>query len=209
MLFRFLNNLHRKPIEYQLFWIYILGQLNNDVSKQIYVKDLKSKFNYSKTKFYRIINYGLPYFSQKENGVFILFKNGIILIEIHRKQKIKKQSQSINKNNKNHIVEIINYLNEKTNKNFKVNNNKTISLINARFKEGYSINDFKKVIDLKAMKWLNTNMDAYLRPMTLFSNKMEGYINESNKIEKQSNERFAKTQSAVDQAKQIDWFSQE
>ena len=96
------------------------------------------------------------------------------------------------------------------NKRLKKNlNNKTISLINARFKEGYSIGDFKKVIDLKTSKWLNTNMDAYLRPMTLFSNKMEGYINESNKIEKQSNERFAKTQSAVDKAKQINWFSQE
>ena len=73
-------------------------------------------------------------------------------------------------------------------------------------KDGYSINDFKKVIDLKTKKWLNNDMEAYLRPMTLFSNKMEGYINESNKT-KTTNERFAKTQSAVDKAKQIDWFN--
>jgi hypothetical protein len=48
-------------------------------------------------------------------------------------------------------------------------------------------------------------MEDYLRPQTLFSQKMEGYLNE--KIQsKNGNERFAKTQHAVDEAKQFDWF---
>ncbi len=204
MLFRFLNNLQFKPIEYQLLWLCILGQINNNEETIIYIKDLKYKFQYNKSKFYRIINYGLPYFSNERDRVFILLNNGKILIKTNIIQTIKKQSKKTKQTTNLMIEEIIDYLNLKTNKNFKINNNKTITLINTRFKEGYTLDDFKKVIDLKSEKWLNTNMDAYLRPMTLFSNKMEGYLNET--INKKSNERFTKTQSAVDQAKQIDWF---
>ena len=206
MLFRFINNLSEKPVEYQLFWIYVLGQLKEEDETIVSIKELKVKFNYPKTKFYRVVNYGLPFFSNEEKGINMLFKNGYIFININRNKPIKKTRVSKPPTNKELINEIINYLNEKTNKNFKTNNNKTISLINTRLKDGYSINDFKKVIDLKTNKWLNNNMEAYLRPMTLFSNKMEGYINESNKT-KTTNERFAKTQSAVDKAKQIDWFN--
>ena len=54
---------------------------------------------------------------------------------------------------------------------------------------------------------MGTQMEEYLRPITLFGNKMDSYLNETNN-KKVTNERFAKTQSAVDQAKQIDWFSQ-
>ena len=204
MLFRFLNNLQFKPIEYQLLWLCILGQINNNEETIISIKDLKYKFQYNKSKFYRIINYGLPYFSNERDRVFILLNNGKILIKINKVQLIKKQSRKTKQTTNLMIEEIIDYLNLKTNKNFKINNNKTITLINTRFKEGYTLDDFKKVIDLKSEKWLNTNMDAYLRPMTLFSNKMEGYLNET--INTKSNERFTKTQSAVDQAKQIDWF---
>lgn len=75
------------------------------------------------------------------------------------------------------IKEIIDYLNNKTNKSFRSNNKETIKHINARLKEGYSIDDFKKVIDTKTAEWLNTNMDQYLRPQTLFNSKFESYLN--------------------------------
>ena len=38
--------------------------------------------------------------------------------------------------------------------------------------------DFYKVINIKSKQWLNTEMEKYLRPETLFSNKFEGYLNE-------------------------------
>lgn len=75
------------------------------------------------------------------------------------------------------IKEIIDYLNVKTSKSFRSNNKETIKHINARLKEGYTIEDFKKVIDIKTSEWLNTNMDQYLRPQTLFNNKFESYLN--------------------------------
>jgi uncharacterized phage protein (TIGR02220 family) len=132
MLIKFLNILYKKPKDYQLFWLYILGQI---------------------------------------------------------------------------IKNVIEFLNNKTNKNFTTKSSKTISCINSRLKEGFIENDFIKVIEIKTEKWLGTSMEEYLRPITLFGNKFDSYLNETNKINK-GNERFAKTQSAVDRAKQVDWFNQ-
>ena len=80
--------------------------------------------------------------------------------------------------NTEYIKEILDYLNTKANKNFRYSNKETIKHINARLSEGYTVNDFKKVIDIKCSEWLNTNMDQYLRPNTLFSpTNFENYLN--------------------------------
>jgi len=42
-------------------------------------------------------------------------------------------------------------------------------MINARLKEKFSVEDFKKVIDHKAIIWKGSKMAEYLRPSTLFS----------------------------------------
>ena len=70
------------------------------------------------------------------------------------------------------------FLNKKTNKRFKKTSVKTKSLINARLNEGFDEEDFYKVINIKSKQWLHTEMEKYLRPETLFSNKFEGYLNE-------------------------------
>lgn len=86
--------------------------------------------------------------------------------------------------NKNHIGEqipfskIISYLNDKTGKRYKVTQ-KWKNLIKARWNEGQRLEDFTKVIDVKAEQWLNDEkMNQYLRPQTLFGNKFDEYLNE-------------------------------
>ncbi len=233
MLILFLNNLYKKPIEYQLLWIYILGQIDDGNTSNIQLKKLKKQFNYNKSTFYRVLRFGLKFFNTENNGVCIeLTKQSLIInvvrnrkvniekplksinektIKVVDKKSIEKPLKSINekttKLNNDLIKKIIDYLNEKTNKKFTIKNKQTIRFINGRIKDGYNENDFKKVIDIKTEKWLNTSMEDYLRPQTLFSQKMEGYLNEKNN-KKKPNERFQKTQSAVDKAKQVDWFNQ-
>ncbi len=102
-------------------------------------------------------------------------------------------NNSINNNNKNTYIvenekkqeteqipyqEIIEYLNEKTEKNYKLTTSKTRELIKARWNEGFTLEDFKKVIDNETLKWKNTEMETYLRPVTLFGTKFESYLNE-------------------------------
>ena len=105
---------------------------------------------------------------------------------IEKPQEDTNKNDNNEKNDKNNIMvaEIISYLNEKTGKNFKSGVAKNRDLIKARLKEGYSVEDFKKVIDIKVTEWLNDeNMSKFLRPETLFSNKFEGYLNQKPKQE--------------------------
>lgn len=77
--------------------------------------------------------------------------------------------------------EIIDYLNEKSGKKFKHTTKATQTVINGRLREGFTIDDFKKVIDLKTAQWKqDEKMSAYLRPETLFAAKhFESYLNEN------------------------------
>ncbi|MBU8919085.1 conserved phage C-terminal domain-containing protein [Bacillus sp. FJAT-29953] len=77
------------------------------------------------------------------------------------------------------VAEVINYLNEKTNASFRASSNRTQQLVRARAKEGFTLENFKKVIDIKAAEWLaDPRMSPYLRPETLFGTKFESYLNQ-------------------------------
>jgi uncharacterized phage protein (TIGR02220 family) len=73
---------------------------------------------------------------------------------------------------------VITYLNEKANKQYRVDTERTIKLIGAKLNDGYNIEQMKYVIDVKVSQWLNTDMEKYLRPETLFGNKFENYLND-------------------------------
>ena len=74
--------------------------------------------------------------------------------------------------------EIIEYLNDKANKKYKYTTRKTQSMIRSRFNEEFNLEDFKSVIDIKSKEWMNTDMEKYLRPETLFGTKFESYLNQ-------------------------------
>ena len=74
---------------------------------------------------------------------------------------------------------VIDYLNKKAGTRYEYNSTKTITLLNTLFRKGYSVEDIKKVIDIKCKEWLpKETMRMYLRPRTLFSNKFEDYLNQ-------------------------------
>jgi uncharacterized phage protein (TIGR02220 family) len=91
---------------------------------------------------------------------------------------------------KEEVSSIVSYLNEKAGKNFSDKSENTIHLISGRLSEGRTVEDFKKVIDVKAEKWRGKTWkdrsgdtvcgDDYLRPSTLFSKtNFENYLNET------------------------------
>lgn len=96
------------------------------------------------------------------------------------KMALQSSSSSLKKNPYIPFQEIVEYLNKKSGKNFKWQNKKTQSQIRARWKEGSTLEDFKHVIDIKCQKWLSDpEMVDFVRPVTLFGTKFEGYKNES------------------------------
>ena len=100
-------------------------------------------------------------------------------------QPTPNQQVTTNKNDKNdknvkNYKYIVEYLNQKTGKSFSHKAKSTTAKIHARLVEGFTVDDFKKVIDIKTSEWLNdANMQKYLRPETLFGTKFEGYLNQS------------------------------
>lgn len=80
--------------------------------------------------------------------------------------------------------EIIDYLNSKAGTAFRSTSNDTQKHIRARIDEGYTLEDFKRVIDVKVSQWGKEprpgekDMRGYLRPNTLFGTKFEGYLQE-------------------------------
>ena len=77
------------------------------------------------------------------------------------------------------IKEIIDDLNKVCDRNFKHDNQQTIAYIQRRLGEGYSVEDFKRVHASKHKDWKNKkDMQKFLRPETLYSNKFEGYLNQ-------------------------------
>lgn len=99
----------------------------------------------------------------------------------HQRDKTNKGNNNISKDILSGIVDsVIEYLNEKCSKTFNTKSEKTKSLIAARVNDGFKVVDFFAVIDVKSSQWLNDfKMNKFLRPETLFSNKFESYLQES------------------------------
>jgi len=75
------------------------------------------------------------------------------------------------------VPQVISFLNTQSGRNFKITQNHT-KFINARINEGFSLQDFETVIIKQVGKWKDDpKMAEFLRPSTLFSNKMDGYLN--------------------------------
>lgn len=108
----------------------------------------------------------------------------------------------------NLFKEIIDYLNLKTGSDYKYTTKSTQSKINARLNEGFKLDDFKVVIDKKCAEWLNTDMQIYLRPETLFGTKFESYLNQirpkkNEKLPHWFNKNIEKKEENIGELKEI------
>ena len=103
--------------------------------------------------------------------------------------------------------EIITDLNQTTKKTFLSSAKKTRELIKARWNEGFRLENFIHVHKVKTEEWgTNLEMNKYLRPETLYSNKFHSYVNEKLKedIQKSAEEekmQSVETQEAIDYLK--------
>jgi len=114
-------------------------------------------------------------------------------------RKVKKQPDV---ENYNEISEVLSYLNEKTGSNYLIKSSKNREHISARLKEGFPVEVLKQVVDKKVKEWAGTQMEKYLRPMTLFnSSKFESYVNQ--KTENSTSQNINNISNAVDKAKEF------
>ena len=88
------------------------------------------------------------------------------------------------------IDEIVAYLNEMTGQHYRPESKETRKHIKARLSEGFTVDDFKTVIYKKAKEWKGTEFQKFLRPQTLFSDKFEAYLNQTEIQGKNKSEQF-------------------
>lgn len=170
---------------HQKAWLFVFAHLEETIS----LSQLADVSGVSKTHAKRIVEWGMSVL--KELGVQSYFEaqtNGIIIVIGKSKAQEKPQEPKEDNDLKIAIEEIIAYLNLKTNKNYSSKTQVTQKHISARLKENYTLDDFKKVIDIKCGKWMGTNMEDYLRPITLFGTKFNSYLNERPQEEHTNNQ---------------------
>lgn len=77
------------------------------------------------------------------------------------------------------IEEVVDYLNKKTGRRFRPTTSEVERPIMLRLREGFTVEDCKKVIDVKCEEWLgDEKMSKYLRPKTLFGGNFQSYLNQ-------------------------------
>lgn len=86
------------------------------------------------------------------------------------------------------------YLNLKTKRSFDPKNKATREIVLARYKEGRTLEQFRKVVDVKVGEWFtDEKMSKFLRPSTLFNRtNFENYLNQPVPRSKSSIENFIK-----------------
>jgi uncharacterized phage protein (TIGR02220 family) len=195
----FIKDLRKKGALYYQTWMPLLIQYNGEEGQVI---KLSVTPNVPKSTYYRIIQYGIDTFpiyvknyslvKKRNEIIFNCIETEVVVAEIITPEvvveKKQRQPQVKPKTNDELIKKIIEFLNECTGKSFKTNSKVAITNINARLKEGYVLDDFIKVISVKATKWINTKFEDYLTPNTLFGNKFESYLNENINVEKTKQE---------------------
>lgn len=102
----------------------------------------------------------------------------VVQVVVDKPKSTRKKTQEISYPNEVYET-IIDYLNQLTGKNYKNNSVINRKFITSRLNDGFTVDDFKRVIEVKSTNWLGGKMEQFLRPETLFSNKFEAYLNEN------------------------------
>jgi len=139
-------------------------------------------------------------FEQLKNKVFVIESQ---IEDIRMSNPTKKAEKTAKIDNFEQIKDVLDYLNDKISAKYNINASKNREHISARLKEGYGVEVLKQVIDKKVAEWINTPMEKYLRPITLFnSSKFESYVNQKN-ITNNTQKNINNLSDAVSKAKEL------
>jgi uncharacterized phage protein (TIGR02220 family) len=97
------------------------------------------------------------------------------------------------------VIEIVDHLNNTIGSHYGYKAKATLKVIKARMAEGFTVDDFKIVIDKKAVEWTGTEFERYLVPETLFGNKFEGYLNQKGNNNKKEDYTIKMMRGAINE----------
>ncbi|QTR83181.1 conserved phage C-terminal domain-containing protein [Bacillus cytotoxicus] len=178
--YRWVYNTYEEWREQFPFWsVATLRRIVNKLEKeQLLIIGNYNKLKIDKTKWYRI-NYDLLNRMSSpcaQNEQSMCSDCAVDVLKMSRPLPETTTENTTEITTKEYIVEIVDYLNYVCGTKYKKDSEATAKLIKGRLKE-FSVEDFKKVIDVKYAEWKGTSQAKYLRPKTLFNKtNFEGYL---------------------------------
>lgn len=177
----FFKKIAEKGKLYSRIWIYWLGGFVDDIFETDFLE--KQEEDFKEMNYFKRMN--LDFSEIRE-----IYQFGVQHLQQDFEIVDKKNKKSIPKEKKIIAEAVIDYLNERADREF-TKKDSNLNLIVARINEGYTLDDFKFVIDKKIIDWKGTKFEQYIRPLTLFSQQFENYINLKNDRPKTSFDKFA------------------
>jgi len=192
-------------IEAKAIYAYLSSYCGNGSTAFPSIELIQHHLKISKNRFYKyrneLINKGYVKIKRRREGQKAISNLYILSLELPQFEDIQFediqfediQNEDTNNNNlinnnlinnkHNIYIVVLDYLNKICGTSYKPTTKKTQQHINARLDEGFTVEDFIKVIDVKANDWLSdVKMKEYLRPETLFGTKFESYLNKANQL---------------------------
>tara|TARA_R110002020_G_scaffold94031_1_gene226643 strand:+ start:366 stop:938 length:573 start_codon:yes stop_codon:yes gene_type:complete len=168
-------------------WAYIIANLSKAMLYKVDISVLCARFNVTNSQVRDVLAHGVKY-SGKISFKFTVKPNG--LVEVSLSKTTPKEKSESDKELDNKVGEVMEYFNNTLLKHgkrgYKKDGKTSVSYIKKRLNEGYLVDELKDVIDTK-VEWLKHDVyHKYFRPQTLFNEKFESYLNESNQPTKQS-----------------------
>tara|TARA_R100001244_G_scaffold86809_2_gene66203 strand:- start:4784 stop:5407 length:624 start_codon:yes stop_codon:yes gene_type:complete len=192
----FFKHLFQRPDYYAVIWAYIIANLSKAMIYKVDISVLCARFNVTNSQVRDVLAHGSKY-SGKINFSFTVNPNGFIQVNLSK--ITPKQKSESDKELDDKVTEVMDYFNKVLAKygkrGYKRDGKTSVAYIKKRLIEGYSIDELKDVIDVKS-EWLTHEVyHKYFRPQTIFNEKFESYLNESNQPIKQTksekrNEQF-------------------
>jgi uncharacterized phage protein (TIGR02220 family) len=180
----FFVEVSKKDKLYARIWFHWFSKCVDDIFNEDFVEKQQELYPRISTEILEIYKFGIQ-----------LLQDFNICTKKSKKEKIDEEVKKVG-------MKVIDYLNAKSGSSFM--GGKNLELICARIIDGFSYSDFVVVIDKKVDEWKGTDMEKYLRPITLFSKtKFENYLNGARIEPRQSNSKVSKFTESISKAKQI------
>lgn len=171
-----LYDVSRKTVQRWLVSLELCGYIKREVTYKPDSKEIDTRYIYiCRSDLVSKMTQG--YGQKRHKGMVKNDTDNITSINNTRKN-IKPLSGSDEPDYTTYTTVIVDYLNSKASSHYKASSAKTKRLIHTRIKDGFSVDDFKHVINTKTAEWLNTDMEKFIRPETLFGTKFESYLNQ-------------------------------
>lgn len=179
----FMNELAAKPNEWKILWLKWIAEGNFLAPDFLATHQYK---NIDHAEVVKCYSWGYGHLrdgiepNQLEHKVKLTVYDSVKAKRKKVVQTANKMAKQIGPIEQEFCRQVLTMLNTIAGTSFNIDAVNYHKLILMRYNEGYKITDFEKVIRSKHAKWANTDFQEYIRPLTLFGERFDTYLNETN-----------------------------